>query len=256
MQGKLGMTTIHNTRPELFLLSDEIVASLTCEEVDATIDDMFELGIAKLPYHMFAIQISTAAWQRIVYDATHQLDKYSVIKHPDQWMRFTYNLETLDTGQAITGKFNCMTSGGSDMFSMINADTYMDAEGKLIVGGTISYTGCQLLRILTVVLATKNVVKTEVVNKLARLGIGLKKNPYHKTTTLTIGKVTEKADGKGGHDGSHRRPHLRRGHKRDQRYGPNRQYTRQIFIEPIFVNADEGWVAERTAYNVGKKRRP
>ena len=247
---------MHNTKSELFILSDEIVASLTREEVEATIDDMRELGIAKLPYYTFAIQISTAAWQYIIFDAVHELDKYGVIKHPDQWLRFSHRLESLDTAQSIIGKFNCMTSGGRDMFDLLDKDKDLSAEGKRVLGETVGYTAGQLLRILTVVLATKNVVKTETVNKLARLGIGLKKNPYHKTTTLTIGKVTEKADGKGGHDGSHRRPHLRRGHKREQRYGPGFQFTRSIFIEPIFVNADEGWIAERTAYNVGKKRRP
>jgi hypothetical protein len=191
-----------------------------------------------------------------VYDATNTLKEHAITHRQDQWMRFSYMLDTLDADQSIIGKFSCVTSGRYDMFDLINTTNRNDDRSRRILTETVAYTAGDLLMTLTVVLATKNVIKKEVVNKLARLGIGLKKNPYHKTTTLTIGKVTEKADGKGGHDGSHRRPHLRRGHKRDQRYGPNWQYTRQIFIEPVFVNADEGWIAERTAYNVGKKRRP
>lgn len=53
-----------------------------------------------------------------------------------------------------------------------------------------------------------------------------------------------------GEDGRRVRPHLRRGHVRRQHYGPGREFIRQVFIEPVFVNADEGWIAERTAYNV------
>jgi predicted protein tyrosine phosphatase len=244
----------HNTKPELFLLSDEIINSLTNEEMNATLDDMEELGIAKLPYYNFAIQISTAAWQHVVYEVTN-VHTYKIVKNDDMWLRFGYMLETLDVNQSIVGKFHCMTSGGHDMFDLLEHDSHLNARSSRILGETVSYTAGHLLQVLTVVFATKNVVKTTVVNKLAKLGIGLKKNPYIKITTLTIGKVVEKADGKGGHDGSHRRPHLRRGHKREQRYGPNWQFTRTIFIEPIFVNADEGWIAERTAYNVGKSHR-
>lgn len=41
-----------------------------------------------------------------------------------------------------------------------------------------------------------------------------------------------------------------------QHFGPKNELRKKIWIEPVFVNADEDWVAARTAYNVsfGGKR--
>lgn len=86
---------------------------------------------------------------------------------------------------------------------------------------------------------------------MARLGIG--KSKYLSTTTLRIGEVVER-EGKSLHTNTHVRPHLRRGHIRNQRYGANLSLSRQVFIEAVFVNADEGWIAERTSYSVVKSK--
>ena len=54
--------------------------------------------------------------------------------------------------------------------------------------------------------------------------------------------------------GDHRgpvRPHLRRGHLRNQRIGEGRKEVKQIFIQPVFVNADDGWIEnQRKEYRV------
>ena len=54
-------------------------------------------------------------------------------------------------------------------------------------------------------------------------------------------------------DNSHSspRPHLRRGHIRNQHYGEGNKEIKKIFIQPVFVNADEGWIEnQRKAYVV------
>lgn len=106
--------------------------------------------------------------------------------------------------------------------------------------------------LLVVLLATKNVEKKEVINRKLAAGKFNRSKAYRKdypiTTTLTIGKITENHESVG--TGSTVRPHLRRGHIRNQHYGPNNEMTKKIFIQPVFVNADEGWVANREAYNV------
>ena len=110
-------------------------------------------------------------------------------------------------------------------------------------------------RLLIVTLATKNHVKEERVNKDIARGRFNKSKAYRKdypiTTTISIGKITETYESKGG-TGLKKRPHMRRGHIRTQHYGPNNELTQKIFIQPVFVNADEGWIEERRAYNVGK----
>ena len=105
---------------------------------------------------------------------------------------------------------------------------------------------------LLVALAAKNAVKTTKENKLAKLGIGKKnpKNSYAYTTTISIGKITETTEGEGGSGGWTVRPHLRRGHIREQRYGPNNQYSKKVFIQPVFVNASGDFINSRAAYNV------
>jgi hypothetical protein len=100
-----------------------------------------------------------------------------------------------------------------------------------------------------VLLATRNVTREVKTSKLAKLGIG--KNSYSKTTTLRIGNVTELQGSEAG-IGVNRRPHLRRGHIRRQKYGPGFQFEKKIFVQAVFVNADEDWIAERTAYNVSR----
>lgn len=237
---------IRNTKPELFILSYELLDALTREEVDATFEDMVKLGIAKAPYYNFAIQIAAKSYRIVASDA-FGMDRNQNVEAfenaPDLPIVFHFNLETLDITRE--GQYN---------------GTYQLNVGKEIRAGNppqrviegLNKIAFQLNVVLIVLLATKNAVKTVKEHKLAKLGIGKKRNPYVRTTTLTIGKITEIADGKGGHDGSHRRPHLRRGHRRAQRYGPKWEFTKDIFIEPVFVNADEGWIAERTAYNVGK----
>ena len=73
---------------------------------------------------------------------------------------------------------------------------------------------------------------------------------YDYITTIKIGKITEtmRSDGDGQ---SSVRPHLRRGHIRNQRVGKGLEEVKPIFISPVFVNADEGWINnQRKEYRI------
>lgn len=106
-------------------------------------------------------------------------------------------------------------------------------------------------KILIVLLATRNIVKERTKDKLLSMGIGARKNNYRPlyTTTLTLPKTRVRDDGQPANVGVSMRPHLRRGHIRHQKYGPKRAFTKLIWIEPCFVNADEDFVSTRSAYN-------
>lgn len=106
-------------------------------------------------------------------------------------------------------------------------------------------------KILIVLLATRNITKERTKDKLLSMGIGTKKNNYRPlyTTTLTLPRAVTKDDGQPASVGAMKRPHLRRGHIRHQKYGPKLAFTKLIWIEPCFINADEDFVSTRSAYN-------
>jgi len=111
---------------------------------------------------------------------------------------------------------------------------------------------------LVVLLATRNAVKTRTKDKLLGLGIGKRKvRNNHKplyTTTITVPKISNGPQGQP--TGRTVSPHLRRGHVRQQAWGPRYQFKREVWIEPVFVNADENYVSTRVAYNTSKEYRP
>lgn len=107
------------------------------------------------------------------------------------------------------------------------------------------------VKALLVLLVTKNAEKDRVENKpnssSAKHRNASKNFAY--TTTIRIGKITENC--KSGGTGSPMRPHLRRGHVRNQRYGEGRREIKQIFIAPVFINADKEYVeSQRLAYKI------
>jgi hypothetical protein len=106
------------------------------------------------------------------------------------------------------------------------------------------------LTTLITTLATKNVIKETQEIKVH--GPKSKKRPRtHKyITTIKIGKITETLRSSESSGGSVR-PHRRRGHIRMQHFGVGNKETKKIFIQPVFVNADEGWIEnQRKEYRV------
>lgn len=105
---------------------------------------------------------------------------------------------------------------------------------------------------LIVLLATKNADKVTRVNseRASSHRVREQAKNFSTTTTIRIGKITETMRGPSSGTGTKTRPHLRRGHVRNQRYGENWSETKQIFIAPMFVNADENWIAEQKTYKV------
>ena len=232
-------------RPQLFMVSQEIMAALTLEELVATIKSMIEMNLLQAPFLNFDVCLPKDALNGVMAKYGFEgIDKRDVTCY------IKYRLRDLNIDRTAGVRIDLSPVDRPDLsFIEFIERTNPDPEDRKQVLTQFRSLGLRVLSTLVVLLATKNVVKTVKVDKLAKLGIG--KHRHSTTTTLTIGKITERSDGSAetGH-GIEKRPHLRRGHPRDQRHGPGLQFVKRIFIQPMFVNVDKEWLAERTAYNV------
>jgi hypothetical protein len=85
------------------------------------------------------------------------------------------------------------------------------------------------------------------------MGIGKRTKPHRYVTRLLLPQDVFVNTGQTDREHSDRqpsRPHLRRGHIRQQRYGHGLTEQKPIWIAPTFVNADEEFVSPRGAYRL------
>lgn len=265
---------------QLFRLSEGILETLSIDDVSNTISDMIQAGVAYPPYPKFAVEINSKVmfwmmkngWKdlRGVNPAQLHVAKRTLETDIEHKYLFEYDIEInantsptfvddLSIQEKIKRMYKSILYEGKKIYStgqIFNIQDMVDLA-FLEKGMTPSAEGTNMIAnlifsVLMVLLATKNIEKNEILNKQLMSGKFNKAQAYRKdypiTTTLTIGKITENHESVG--TGSTVRPHLRRGHIRNQHYGPNNEMTKKIFIQPVFVNADEGWVANREAYNV------
>lgn len=236
---------------QAFILSKEFFDSVSFEEVNATFHEMREAGIARPPYEEFDVIVPISKIVRLVDHKGNELRmaedepgttlriRFKGFEPPAsakhfQWL-FTRKGKTVDLLEWVLGE--AKTRGF--FLGIPELDSWAG-------------TSAMVWQLIIVLLATRNIVKETKENKLLKLGIGSKeKNRY--TTTLHIGRITESTESKPS--GRELRPHLRRGHVRRQHYGPHNELVKMVFIEPVFVNADKGWIAERTAYNLIKEHK-
>lgn len=238
----------HSTKPwpkQSFFLSNELIDALSREEMEATWKAMHELGIAKPPYESFDLLLPLA--QVLTFKGMNALeeeiesDKYAFIK-TDGVVQSTAKPITLRIeGDKAKWLFRGKIPLKERLDLIAGLDTQRDIE--------MAECAVEWLQVLIILLGTRNIVKETVHRKSVRLGIGGKEK-HEYTTTLKIGRITEHTGNSNISTGITLRAHLRRGHIRRQHYGPKNEYIKQIWIPPVFVNADEEWIGERTAYNV------
>lgn len=261
-----GLPKLSSQPKQMFQLSDEVLTSMTEEEVAATYNDMKELGIGKPPYEVYSIAVSAKhcikpydqntgrqiglspdkAKMIIVYHIDH-VSEILIMEIPELKEKFGLRNFKKDFDQ------------GRETWEYNDADVVLDKKTRenlsdfdvKTIAESMPIAAMRLEVLLIVLLATKNVEKTVTHNRLARFGVGKQRAEY--TTTLKIGKVTEHYDGLPA-TGRSVRPHLRRGHIRNQRHGPGNVWIKRVFVQPTFVNCDDDFVNSRTAYNVSMEK--
>lgn len=228
-------------KPERFVIPHEVIEACPFSEVNSTIKDMESFGIAKLPFRDMVIELPSRS--ECLYMKTIPAKELS----DDIAELLDYTPEQLATTRYVSQYYfvggqhqRTVIRQASGTMEALSPDSD-DRPGQRDLAEMMA-------NLLIVLLATKNIRKDRVQNKLAKLGIG--KNRFEYTTTLRLPAEY----GESGHtrDGVAVRPHLRRGHKRDQWF-PKAQVHKAIWIEPCFVNADEDFVSARTSYEFKQK---
>jgi len=245
---------------ELFILAPAF-AGLTREFLTAEKDRLLAADVFRLPYPRVDIQVAARIPKELqIPPGTphHVMEEFMAGK--TAYLQFPTeptNLACRFIGVRQTAdSFDC-----DDMHVEVFAPEYHPhiVTGCLMRGSgphPIANAIDSIATTLVILLATKNNVVREVrEHKLAKLGIGHGLKAYPRVTTLSLPPersltiVREPT-------GVERAPHRRRGHIRNQRYGPGLSFVRQIWVEDCIIHADRSPIQQRAAYNVGGHHEP
>lgn len=233
---------------QLFVLGPDIWDAITWDNIRLTGKDMQELGIFKVPVTKFDIQ-PIGTWHQIQY-FIYQADVSPDHTQTNYVFRYDFEDESeikISIGNKSSGKFIQLNDPNLPTdIQKLHKLSKEEARGNVNILVEIASF---LVGTLIILLATKNADRMVRQNKLAKFGIGKKNKQYDYITTIKLGKITESMPSDGARGPI--RPHLRRGHIRTQHFGVGNKEIKKIFIQPVFVNADEGWIADqRKAYVV------
>lgn len=237
----------------LFVISRDVLQAVLFTEVKETVKAMYEAGVFRAPFEEVDVIINAS-----VYEFQTFVDPEwtpSSTTAPDELFSMIVKYKSNNDG------FDAYFCGRNDklrrFISVEDAiERYKNSPYTKDVPKFADELRTSIACIygtLVVLLATKNIEKRTQEVKVKKHALLSRKRKsaykYSGITELHIGKISETFSGDGSRGPV--RAHLRRGHVRNQRIGEGRKDVKQIFIQPVFVNADDGWIEnQRKEYRI------
>lgn len=228
-------------RLPLFNISADVFNSLVFEDVKKTAKDMYDLGILEPPFNNFFIKVKFRFAQNLLSSFYGMHPEATANLRSEFLFKYHFKGELLSV-------FYYMSKDGRDFFDPQDFGLDMSENSQNMK--YFKFIADATFNLLAVLLATKNIKKdVEACNKPnSRNRRERQLSKYSSVTTISIGKITETMRSSG--NGGPVRPHLRRGHIRHQHYGKGNAEVKKIFIQPTFINADQGWIDGQREYRV------
>lgn len=206
-----------------YVLTEELLKSLDPQAVSDTCQAMCQAGVARLPHSEMLVESKCGG-----------LTLFTLFRQEDDGV---YSLLITYDGQHVelipqTMVINLRPDGILDM---------QHAPSR-VIGDRVGATYLLALVLSHTRGLAKEFVTADSVRKLNKARAAKKRAPVPEHVVLRVGRVYQKNGTAVRHvEGStQRRPHLRKGHARKQKYGPNWSQERWIFVPSVFVNWEEG----------------
>jgi hypothetical protein len=229
-----------------YVLTDELMDALGSDAIESTVRALMDAGVAKLPYSHCVVELNQSTTKG---EKGRAFVWFSAEPQDNTWL-------THLTFMHNDGKIVCMNRGAKVLLREPADDDhkYMPPEEDQTrkspfvfeiqpTQHSLDYPIICCLCVLMVLTHVRGVVKENVTHEhLRKLNKSRASRGRQAVLPYTVFKIghtyTSTGEKRTWAPGCKRRPHLRAGHTRMQRYGTGRQLEKLIFIEPILVNCE------------------